>query len=103
MTPALPRIGALALLALGLAVALPAGAGDDDKPPAYKIYIDPETGKYTTEEPGVQANEPRIIQPAVDAASEVSSSGFPVLVVIAGAAAVLLAGGLIRHQMRHNH
>jgi hypothetical protein len=29
----------------------PAAASDNDERPAYMIYIDPETGKYTTEDP----------------------------------------------------
>ncbi|MDX1499582.1 MAG: hypothetical protein R3176_06780 [Woeseiaceae bacterium] len=49
------------------AVLAPATArpGDDDKPPPYKIYIDPVTGKYTTEDPAAT----RTAQPAGAAAS----------------------------------
>lgn len=39
-------IGLTALLGPPLSV-----ASDDDEQPAYMIYIDPETGKYTTEDP----------------------------------------------------
>lgn len=39
-------IGLAALLGPSLSV-----ASDDDEQPAYMIYIDPETGKYTTEDP----------------------------------------------------
>lgn len=38
-----------------LLLTAPAFSGDDDKASAYKIYIDPETGKYTTEDPHAAA------------------------------------------------
>lgn len=42
-------------LALGAAAAVP--ASDDDEDPPYLIYIDPETGKYTTVDPMAPRSE----------------------------------------------
>jgi hypothetical protein len=102
MTTGSGKLWLFALLSLMCATALPVYAGDDDKPPAYKIYIDPETGKYTTEDPGAMAENAPVIQPPTVAATDASSSKFPVLIVATGVAVMLLAGGLLRHQWRLN-
>ena len=87
----------LAILAAALLPAT-AYAGDEDSKPAYMIYIDPETGKYTTEDPDAgNTNAP--IVPARPTSGE-SNPGSPLLIVIGGALAVLLVGGLLNHQRR---
>ena len=87
-------------LAILVTALLPATAyaGDEDTKPAYMIYIDPDTGKYTTEDPDAgNTNAP--IVPARPASGE-SSPGSPLLIVIGGALAVLFVGGLLQHQRR---
>ncbi|NNC78075.1 MAG: hypothetical protein HKN77_08950 [Woeseiaceae bacterium] len=44
----------MAIVACSLLMA-PAFSGDDDKASAYKIYIDPDTGRYTTQDPHATA------------------------------------------------
>ena len=97
MNDALRLAGPLAILA---AVLLPAIAypGDEDTKPAYMIYIDPETGKYTTEDPG-SGNTNAPIVPARPASGE-SNPSSPLLIVIGCALAALLVGGLLQHQRR---
>ena len=87
-------------LAILAAVLLPAiaYAGDEDSKPAYMIYIDPDTGKYTTEDPDAgNTNAP--IVPARPASGE-SNPSSPLLIVIGCALAALLVGGLLQHQRR---
>jgi len=75
-------------------------AGDEDTKPAYMIYIDPETGKYTTDDPDAgNTNAP--VVPARPASGEGNPSS-PLLIVIGGALAVLLIGGLLKHQRRQH-
>ena len=94
---ALRLAGPLAILA---AVLLPAIAypGDEDTKPAYMIYIDPETGKYTTEDPEA-ANKNTSVVPAQPVSGN-RQTKLLLLVVGGCAAAVLLVGGLLRHQRR---
>lgn len=50
-----------AILLIGLATLLgplPSVASDDDEQPVYMIYIDPETGRYTTADPLAADREP---------------------------------------------
>ena len=49
------RVILAASVCLVLLAAEPAISGDDDKESAYMIYIDPETGKYTTQDPHATA------------------------------------------------
>ena len=70
--------------------------GDEDTKPAYMIYIDPDTGKYTTEDPDAgNTNAP--VVPARPASGDRNPSSL-LFIVIGGALAVLLIGGLIKHQ-----
>ncbi len=84
-----------AILAAALLPAI-AFAGDEDTKPAYMIYIDPDTGKYTTEDPDA-GNTTAPIVPARPASGE-SNPSSPLLIVIGCALAVLLIGGLIKYQ-----
>ena len=94
---ALRLAGPLAILA---AVLLPAIAypGDEDTKPAYMIYIDPETGKYTTEDPA-SGNTNDSVVPA-EPASGNSQLKLTLLIVGGSVLAVLLVGGLLKHQRR---
>ena len=97
MTDALRLACWVAILA---AAVLPATvyAGDEDSKPAYMIYIDPETGKYTTEDPDAgNTNAP--VVPAGPATGD-SNPGSPLFIVIGAALAVLFVVGLLKHQRR---
>ena len=85
----------LAILAAALLPAI-AYAGDEDSKPAYMIYIDPETGKYTTEDPET-ANMNTNVVPA-EPMSGNSQPKKSLLIVVGGALVALLVGGLIQHQ-----
>ncbi len=85
-----------------LLVAANAPAGDDDERPAYMIYIDPETGRYTTEDPFGDAPDQQTPAPAPPAAPRsdraASTTNWLRIAAAAAAAVVLLAiGG--RHQV----
>ena len=97
MNDALRLACPLAILAAALLTAT-AYAGDEDSEPAYMIYIDPDTGKYTTEDPDAgNANAP--IVPARPEAGS-SQPKLTLLIVGGSAIAVLLVGGLLQHQRR---
>lgn len=84
--------------------ALPARAGDDDKPPAYKIYIDPETGKYTTRDPAAEESSQVTVQPP--AAADGGGPDLPLLLTASGMIAALAALVLIskhRKQSESRH
>lgn len=86
------RVVALALLFT--VAALMAGAviaGDDDKPPAYRIYIDPETGKYTTEDPLAELEHGPVARP-VPAESPVPEEQ-PVVAMLTAAVMIAVLGG----------
>ncbi len=87
-------------LAIFAAALLPATAyaGDEDTKPAYMIYIDPETGKYTTEDPA-SGNTNDSVVPARPASGN-SQPKLTLLIVGGGVLAVLLVGGLLKHQRR---
>lgn len=73
-----------ALLASLLLYSGHAHCGDEDSAPAYLIYIDPETKRYTTDDPGVApAKETVTTAPASDSNR--------LLLAVLGAAAVLVA------------
>lgn len=81
-------------------VSAPAYCGDEDRGPAYKIYIDPETGKYTTEDPHDAAVSPDTAAvPGRSADAEQSNS--TLLITSVGVVAVLLAIGAVwrRHKI----
>ena len=72
--------------------------GDEDTKPAYMIYIDPDTGKYTTEDPDAgNTNAP--VVPARPASGN-SQTKLTLLIVGGSVLAVLLVGGLLKHQRR---
>ena len=63
-----PRV-ILPLLALALFALLftdPLLASDNNEKPPYMIYIDPVTGKYTTEAPSSRAESAAIPEPAIE-------------------------------------
>ena len=87
----------LAILALAFlpGIAIP---GDEDSGPGYMIYIDPETGKYTTEDPHAgNASGPVVSSESAAAAVEPE---LPTLIVGAAVIAVLIGGGLLRLQRK---
>jgi hypothetical protein len=87
-------------LAILAAAILPAIAypGDEDTKPAYMIYIDPETGKYTTEDPEAGNTNDNVVPARPEAGS--SQPKLTLLIVGGSAIAVLLVGGLLQHQRR---
>ena len=116
----------LALLSVTVVALLtmcgPAFTGDDDKAPAYMIYIDPETGKYTTTRPhavgtataaeqSTDAQAAPNAPPMVDAqpvassqsTSDVQTSNHPLIIASAGILLVLLLAGVIKNQRKHLH
>lgn len=108
---ALRLAGPLAILAAALLPAI-AYPGDEDAKPAYMIYINPETGKYTTEDPEAGNTNDSVV-PARPASGNTNDSVVParpasgnsqpnltVLIVGGSALAVLLVGGLLKRQRR---
>ncbi len=89
----------LAILAAALLPAI-AYPGDEDTEPAYMIYIDPETGKYTTEDPEAGNKNDRVV-PAKPSSGN-SQPKLPLLIVGGCAIAGLLVVGLFRHQRRQH-
>lgn len=83
------RAGVVLLCAMLAAVNV--RAGDDDKPPPYRIYIDPETGRYTTEDPLAKLEDMPVVKapaPVVDDADR--SAAILSVVVITGLAAAAI-------------
>ncbi len=92
VAPALLLIGAT--LMPGAAI-----AGDDDKPPAYRIYIDPETGKYTTEDPLADLEQGPVARPVATKSSVPEEQ--PAAAMLTAAVMIAVLGGtflLIRRQ-----
>lgn len=87
----------LAILATTLLPAI-AYSGDEDTKPAYMIYIDPETGKYTSEDPYADNTNDGVAR--AEPASGDARPNLPLLIVGGGALAVLLVGVLLNHQRR---
>lgn len=73
-------------------------SGDEDSGPGYMIYIDPETGKYTTEDPHAGKGSGPVV--SSESAAAAAQPEFPTLIVGAVALAVLLGGGLLRLQRK---
>jgi hypothetical protein len=108
-----------------LAISGPAFSGDDDKAPAYMIYIDPETGKYTTTKPHstgtADAAEQSARPPEAPAMSSVPPaastrvtadaqpgpdmrrSNLPLLIASTSVLAVLVVIGVVRSQRKQLH
>lgn len=102
------RSGWLAAVLAG-ALALPGAAAvhasDDDEDPPYLIYIDPETGKYTTVDPQAAPRDAERQSPPRPAGSAPAPAdrGYPWSSVAGAAAAglLVLAGRrLLRHRRR---
>ena len=70
--------------------------GDEDLKPAYMIYIDPETGKYTHDSPDTAT---QIVAPAKQALTY-SQPESPSLIVTGIVLAALLVVALVRHQRK---
>lgn len=85
-------------LTIFAALVLPATAwpGDEDSEPGYMIYIDPETGKYTTEDPDVATH---IVVPAKQGQTD-QQLKLPWAIAGVAALALLLVVGLLKHQRR---
>ncbi len=87
-------------VAILAAAVLPTTAypGDEDTKPAYMIYIDPDTGKYTTEDPDAgNTNAPVVPARPASGNSQTKQSLF---ILGGGVLALLLVGGLLKHQRR---
>lgn len=82
-----------------LTAATPVYCGDEDRGSAYKIYIDPETGKYTTEEPGAFVRSDSVVMPPPQSPPAKRSS--PVLLVT-GAGALLVLFAVVAVRRRRN-
>jgi LPXTG-motif cell wall-anchored protein len=59
--------------------------GDEDRAPAYLIYIDPETQKYTTDDPGVAT------RPETAATAQTSPENNSALLAAVSVLAILVA------------
>lgn len=77
---------------------VPAYCGDEDQAPAYMIYIDPETGKYTTENPDNAATTHAVVDASQAPASKRSSASL--LITGATLLVILLAAGIVKHQRK---
>jgi hypothetical protein len=97
-TPAIGRTLRGARAAALLFAAGPLRAGDDDKTPAYKIYIDPETGKYTTQDPDALEVTQAPVEPA--AAVDAGAPDLPLPLIAAGVIVALGAFVLISKQLK---
>ena len=73
-------------------------AGDEDEKPAYLIYIDPETGKYTTEDPEF-ADGPEMPAGPVQNVED-PALNLPLLLLAAVVIVAMLVGGLYRQQRK---
>ncbi|MDH3351281.1 MAG: hypothetical protein OEM51_07015 [Gammaproteobacteria bacterium] len=99
MNEKLRRLGLLPAAAAALfALPGPAFSGDEDKDPAYMIYIDPETGKYTTEDPSADATPDAAAVPSQS--PRATRSDTPYLVAVTSLLAILLVFAIVRHQRK---
>jgi hypothetical protein len=87
--------------AAALFAATPLRAGDDDKAPAYKIYIDPETGKYTTRDPDAAEASQLTAQPAAKAESG-DTTELPLLLTAAAMIVAVAVFVLVSRQRKLN-
>ena len=94
------HFAALLAGALALLTAAAVGASDDDEDPPYMIYIDPESGKYTTVDPLAAPPDARAkaLPGPVDGAGTLAAPKSPWVLVAGAAGAVLLVLG--GHRMR---
>lgn len=103
MMRALAAAGLLALCTAPLLCTV-AVAGDEDRKPAYMIYIDPVTGKYTTEDPDDPGNSDTVDGPAPLAGAEHDGDGnawdLPMLVLAVGVVVAMLVGAFYRQQRK---
>jgi hypothetical protein len=90
------RLVAVALFCVGGVLAgVASHAGDDDKAPAYKIYIDPETGGYTTEDPAARLEVTPVVRAASEPVPQADGSDRLVAAITAILLVGLLAGAII--------
>lgn len=75
-------------------------AGDEDTQPAYMIYIDPETGKYTTEDPYADKSDDHFVRN--DRASGIAEPRFPSRIVGVIVLAILVVGTIIGVQRKQH-
>ena len=88
----------LLLFCSALLMSAAAVAGDEDEKPAYLIYIDPETGKYTTEDPEVAGGPEMPAGPVQNV--EDQALNLPLLLLAAVVIFAMLVGGLYRQQRK---
>lgn len=93
----LPLVAAALLVASGVVF-----GGDEDKDPAYMIYIDPETGKYTTEDPDAAPPADAVVTVPQQSSrsSQAKRSDLPLLIAGATVLVVVLAVGVLRQQRK---
>ncbi len=88
-------------MALGAMLSAAAFAGDEDRAPAYKIYVDPETGQYTTEDPFAEPDSGTVAsampQRADDAAAPAATGRVIAMAAIIG----ISAAGFIFYRRRY--
>ncbi|MDH3531842.1 MAG: hypothetical protein OEO82_02875 [Gammaproteobacteria bacterium] len=89
----------LPVAAAGLMLAAPAWCGDDDKAPAYMIYIDPETGKYTTQDPDAE-NAPTEAMVVAPSSSQEPRGSTALLIAGTAILVVMLAASVIKYQRK---
>jgi len=92
-----PRLADLAVILAAVLLPTTAWCGDEDSEPAYMIYVDPETGKYTHEDPD---SATQIVAPAAKQAPTDTQPGSPLLIVAGGVLAALLVVGLLKHKYK---
>ncbi len=76
-------------------------AGDEDRAPAYKIYIDPETGQYTTEDPFAEPDSPTAVSALPQATSDAAVPAPTGRVVAVAAIIGISAAGIIFYRRRY--
>jgi LPXTG-motif cell wall-anchored protein len=81
---------AIAIFAL---LANPAFGGDEDQDPPYMIYIDPESGRYVTDDPAANAGVAETDRARIhaDVTKTTRASTGATSLVLVGAGALLLA------------
>ena len=102
MTRALAASGCLLFCSV-LLLPVAAIAGDEDRRPAYMIYIDPVTGKYTTEDPenpDPDGDEGPTALPSAEHDTEKKQWDLPMLLLAGGVVVAMLVGAYYRQQRK---
>ena len=89
----------LVIVAVSL-FSMPAIAGDEDETSPYMIYIDPETGRYTTTDPESEAVAAQKVEEKATQGTEQVQRDIPGLSVGAAIALALLMAGVLLTRRR---